>query len=57
MIPDPRSGDISVTHRQEGDSVVYKVTQTFSRELLRALVSGKPAFVSVPLDRAKADAT
>lgn len=49
IIPDPRSGaDLKVTHRQEGDSVVYTVTQEYSRDLLVGLAGGKRVFVSVP---------
>ena len=52
MIPDPRSGELTITHRQEGDTVVYTATQTFTRELLLAMVNGKPAIVSLPRNKA-----
>ena len=56
MIPDPRSGELTITHRQEGDTVVYTVTQKFTRELLAAMINGKRAIVSLPVDRGKKDA-
>jgi hypothetical protein len=47
--PDPKSGsDLKITHRMDGDQVMYTVTQTFDRELLVGLAGGKRVFISVP---------
>lgn len=56
MIPDPKSGELTIKHRQQGDTVVYTATQTFTRELLPAMINGKIAIVSFPADRGKKDA-
>ena len=47
-VPDPRYGEIQITRRQVDDATVYKVAQTFTRELLVGIAGGKRVFVSVP---------
>lgn len=50
-IPDPRSGVLNITHRQEGDGTVYTATMRMSREMTLALVNSKKVWVSYPIVR------
>ena len=49
IIPDPRSGVLSITPRQEGDTVVYTVTMPMSREMMLTLINGKRVWASYPI--------
>lgn len=46
MIPDPRSGVLNITHRQEDDTVVYTVTMPMSREMMLTIVNGRRVWAS-----------